>query len=148
VAVPPTVTVPAGQLSVIYTASTQPVAAATPVTITASAGGVVKTAVLTVQPPVLSLLTPSPTAVDAGSTSTGHLVKLSGAAPAGGFLVNLASSNPAVLAVPPSVTVPTGATQVNVSMTAGAPPALTSVTITATAGAIARSAIVKVFAPK
>jgi hypothetical protein len=148
VAVPPTVTVPAGQLSVIYTATTQPVATATPVTLTASAGGVVKTAVLTVQPPALSLLTPSPTAVDAGSTTTGHLVKLSGAAPPGGFLVSLASSNPAVLAAPPTVTVPSGASQVSVPLTAGSPPVLTSVTITATAGGIARNAIVKVFAPK
>jgi hypothetical protein len=55
----------------------------------------------------LASLTVTPAAVAGGNPATG-VVTLSGTAPAGGVLVGLASSQPAVAAVPPSVTVAAG----------------------------------------
>jgi hypothetical protein len=148
VQVPASVVVPEGQSSLGYTALTQPVSTPTPVTISASAGGVVKSAVLTVQPPTLSLLLASPLTLTANSTTSGHLVRLTGAAPPAGFPVALTSSHPAVLAVPALVTVPGGATEASVAFSAGAPSSQTSVTVTATSGTISRSVTVKVNPPK
>jgi hypothetical protein len=60
--------------------------------------------------PTLTALTVSPTDVIGGDPATGT-VTLSAAAPAGGFVVDLTSDNPAAATVPPSVTVPAAATQ-------------------------------------
>jgi hypothetical protein len=59
--------------------------------------------------PSLSLLSLNPTTVTSGNPSTGT-VSLSGPAPAGGAQVTLSSSDPSVASVPPTVTVPAGAT--------------------------------------
>src|SRR5437016_2283822 len=56
----------------------------------------------------LSSVTLTPTTVNGGVPSTG-LVTLSGAAPSGGAVVTLSSSNTSVATVPASVTVPAGA---------------------------------------
>src|SRR5215218_827987 len=58
----------------------------------------------------LSSLTISPTDVVGPDPATGT-VTLSSAAPSGGFTVDLASDNTAAATVPPSVTVPSGATR-------------------------------------
>jgi hypothetical protein len=60
--------------------------------------------------PTLSSLTVSPTDVVGGDPATGT-VALSAAAPAGGFVVDLSSDNTAAATVPPSVSVPAGATR-------------------------------------
>ncbi len=65
VSVPPSVTVPSGQLSANFTAATTAVSASTAVTLTASVGGVSRAATLTVEPsgsgplPAPSLLSPA-----------------------------------------------------------------------------------------
>jgi hypothetical protein len=59
--------------------------------------------------PSLSLLSLNPTTVTSGNPSTGT-VSLNGPAPAGGAQVTLSSSDPSVASVPPTVTVPAGAT--------------------------------------
>ncbi len=83
------------------------------VVVTNSAGSVTSTAAsLTVTPPPLptvSSLTLDPTSVTGGLQSSRGTVTLSGPAPAGGAIVTLSSSNGAAR-VPPSMTVPAGAT--------------------------------------
>ena len=139
--VPSTVTVPAGATSANFTVSTQAVSSATSVTITASAGGVSRTATLTVNPApsvTLQSLTISPTSVWGGSTATGT-VTLSGPAPAGGVVVQLRSSSSRA-SVPSTVTVPAGATSARFTIQTRSAFSITTVTITATYNGVSRSA--------
>ncbi|HET7195322.1 MAG TPA: hypothetical protein VFI99_10065 [Nocardioides sp.] len=66
--------------------------------------------------PVLSALSVSPTDVVGPNPATGT-VTISAAAPAGGFVVDLQSDNTAAATVPPSVTVPAGATRASFPIT-------------------------------
>jgi hypothetical protein len=66
--------------------------------------------------PVLSALTVSPTDVVGPNPATGT-VTISAAAPAGGFVVDLQSDNTTAATVPPSVTVPAGATRATFPIT-------------------------------
>jgi hypothetical protein len=93
--------------------------------------------------PVLTSLSLQPTSVPGGGTSTGT-VTLNAAAPAGGTVVTLSSSNTAVAAVPASVTVPAGATTVGFAVTTNAVTSATAVTISATSGGGTRSAALTV----
>jgi hypothetical protein len=128
------VTVPAGAPSATFPVNTTAVAAPIAITISASYGGVSKSATLTVTPsplPTLSSLTLNPTSVIGGAQSSTGTVTLSGPAPAGGAQVTLASNNgPA--SVPSSVTVPAGAT--SATFTVG-----TSIVVVSTSVAISAS---------
>jgi len=140
--VPPSVTVGAGLSSASFSITTFVVASSTPVDIIASAGGATKTATLTVTPPPLpklSSLTLSPSTVTGGSTSTGT-VTLSGPAPAGGALVELASSKPALAAVPPNVTVAAGTSSASFTVSTGTAPSNTSAVISASYNGSAKTA--------
>ncbi len=134
VVVPPGVTVAAGQsVSPTFNLATTLVAAPVTVTITATYDGISKTDTLVVNPLVVSALTLSPTSVNGGVAATGNRVALNAAAPAGGAVVSLSSDNPAVAAVPASVTVAAGQTlspTFSITTTAVASPV--TVTITAT----------------
>ncbi|HEU5020342.1 MAG TPA: hypothetical protein VFT60_00580, partial [Bryobacteraceae bacterium] len=104
--VPPSVTVAAGSQTATFTVTTTSVATQAAAVLTASAGGVQKTATLFVNPPVYNTLTVSPATVAGGNQATGT-VSFLGAAPAGGLVVTLSSNNP-LASVPASVTVPSG----------------------------------------
>jgi hypothetical protein len=107
--VPPSVVITAGAaISPSFTINTASVSAPTPVTITASYGGVNRPAVLTVNPPTLYAIGLASPSVSGGSVLAGNLVGLSAVAPAGGIVVQLGSSNPAVAATPAAVFVPAG----------------------------------------
>ncbi|MCX7925686.1 MAG: S8 family serine peptidase [Fimbriimonadales bacterium] len=93
--------------------------------------------------PSLDTLSLNPTSVVGGNSSTGT-VTLTAAAPSGGFVVNLSSSNPSVASVPSSVTVPAGATSANFTVSTSAVSSSTSVTITASAGSVSRTATLTV----
>ncbi len=93
--------------------------------------------------PELSTLSLNPTSVVGGNSSTGT-VTLTSAAPSGGFVVNLSSSNPSVASVPSSVTVPAGATSANFTVATSAVSSSTNVTITASAGSVSRTATLTV----
>lgn len=93
--------------------------------------------------PTLSSLSLSPTSVVGGQSSTGT-VTLTAAAPSGGFVVNLSSSNSTVASVPTSVTVPAGQTSATFTVSTTAVSTTTTVTITATAGGISRQATLTV----
>jgi hypothetical protein len=136
-AVPGSVTVPAGGTSAGFAVSTSVVTGTTSVTISGSYGGVVKSSSLVVNPapvPVtLSSVSVSPSSVVGGDGVTGT-VTLSAAAPAGGAVVSLSSSNASVAAVPGSVTVPAGGTSAGFAVSTSVVTGTTSVIISASYG--------------
>ena len=93
--------------------------------------------------PVLSSLTVNPTIVIGGNSSRGT-VTLSAAAPAGGTIVALASSNSAVATVAPSVTVAAGTTSADFAVTTNRVTLGISVTISAAYGGVTKTALLTV----
>jgi LmbE family N-acetylglucosaminyl deacetylase len=98
------------------------------------------------QSPGAGSLTVSPPVVGAGASAQGAVL-LSGAAPAGGTTVPLASSNTAVATVPATVTVPAGATTASFLVTTGTVATTTTVTVSATFAAGTQSASLTVTPP-
>jgi hypothetical protein len=96
-------------------------------------------------PPAASLssLTVNPSSVVGGNASTGT-VTLSSAAPAGGALVSLSSSDAGVASVPASVTVAAGATSATFTVGTTTVAAATPVTITAAYNGVTRTATLTV----
>ena len=146
--VPATVTVPAGQLSANFTVSTVQVANQTTVTITGTfPAGVSRTAVLTVlRSPVPASVTFNPSTVLGGQPSTGT-VTLSRAAPTGGSIVALSSSNTAAATVPASITIPAGATSGTFIATTFAQLTDTAVVVSASLNGLTQSGTLIVAAP-
>ncbi len=109
--IPASVTVPAGASSATFPVTTRPPPDSdTPVTVSAGiAGTSYASGVVTVIAPGLQSVTVSAGSVAGGSSVTGT-ARLNTAAPAGGAVVQLISSNTAAATVPASVTVPAGAT--------------------------------------
>ena len=105
--VPSTVVVPAGQTSARVNVTTSPVAANTPVTITATLGSATQTATVTVMAGTLVGLTIEPSSVRSQGEAVGT-VTLSAPAPPGGATVSLESSNLDIVKVPSSVVVAAG----------------------------------------
>lgn len=93
----------------------------------------------------LSALTVSPTAVTGGTSATGT-VSLTAPAPTGGTAVTLTSSD-ASAAVPTSVTVAGGASSASFPVSTTSVVSARSVTLTATAAGVSRSAILTVNPP-
>jgi hypothetical protein len=146
-AVPATVTVAAGVTSATFNVTSTAVGANTSVTLTATYNAVSRTATLTVTPPPapasLSSVTLNPTTVSGGATSQGT-VTLTSAAPAGGAVVTLSSSNINAATVPASVTVSAGATSAGFTIASKTVTTSTAVTITATSNAVQRTATLTV----
>lgn len=105
--VPASVTVSGGATSAEFTATTVSVGSQTVATITGTYNGS-QAATLTIQPWAVASVSLNPDNVVGGVSSTGTIA-LSGPAPAGGAVVNLASDNGSAI-VPANVTVPAGAT--------------------------------------
>lgn len=127
--VPATVTVPAGSASTQFRFFWGQVTAPTAVTITATYGGASATASMTVNPPSLKEVGPSPNSVTGGSPASAF-VALNGAAPADGAVVSLTSDS--TLATPPSsVTVPAGSFSQGFAISTSPVTMTTTVTITA-----------------
>jgi hypothetical protein len=94
----------------------------------------------------LSAVSVNPSSVAGGSGSTGTAT-LSAAAPAGGILVSLASSNTAVATVPASVTVAAGATSATFPAATSGVAASTAVTISASYNGVTKTAVLTVTPP-
>ena len=152
VTVPATMTVPAGVDSrvVVNFVSTSPVTTTTTAVLSATYGGVTRTASLTVTPPPppqpggeLDSLTLSPSTVQTGTTGTSATLAFTALTPSGGATVSLASSNTSIATVPATVTVPanssTGAFPVTIN-----PSAVGTATISATYQGVTRSAVLTV----
>ena len=128
--VPASVVIPATQSSTSFSISTTPVGTTTAGSISASYNGVEKSTTVTVMPPALTLLSVSPSTVTGGTTVTGT-VTLSAPALAGGVLITLQSSKPAIATPPSSVTMPAGTTSVTFLITTVKPSKNTTVALTA-----------------
>jgi len=118
--------------STAFKITTTAVSVSTPVTITASYNGIAVPVTLTVNPLAPSSVTLSQASVVGGKTVGGNSVALNAPAPGGGAIVSLSSSNPAVAAVPATVTVAAGArTSPKFSIATSVAARQTTVTITA-----------------
>jgi hypothetical protein len=128
-----TVTVPQNSTSTTFPVTAGSAAVPTPVTLTASLAGVNETFGLTVNPPAVALssVSVSPGTIVSAQSGTGT-VTLTAAAPLGGTVVSLSSSNTSAATVPASVTVPQGQTSATFTVTAGTVSTSTPVTLTAT----------------
>jgi hypothetical protein len=144
--VPANVTVPNGATTATFDITTTPVTANANIGISARYHGFIMQKTLTLLTPTVSTLSITPNVV-IGGVNTAGLVTIGGAAPAGGKTVNLASSNTAAATVPASVVVPAGTTQFGFGITTYGVTANRGVVITATTGAISRTAFFAVNAP-
>ena len=111
VSIPSTVNFQSNALTADFQQSIGSVSQPTTVTITATSGGVSRSATITIIPPVVASMKLTPSKVIGGQDAQG-LVTLNGTAPSGGFLVQLVSSNTAKVLVPPTVRVPAGQREV------------------------------------
>src|SRR4051794_9609921 len=151
VVTPPNVTVPAGSTSATFTITAPPVPATYYVLIQASLGfnATAQAKLLEIRPgsgtPTLSGFSVSPTDIVSG-TSTQGTVQLVTSAPAGGGVVTLTSSNPAVLQVPPTVSVPAGNNSTSFPITTSATAVFTTVEVDASAGGVTRAAFINLAA--
>jgi len=147
VVLPATVTVTAGSTSVNFTAVVSSVSSVQTATLTAGAGDVAETFFLqlnastsgqgSTDTPVLSGLNCASGSMSEAGTN-GCTVTLNAAAPNGGFVVNLASNNPAVT-LPATVTVAAGSTNASFTATVSAVSSAQTVTLTASAGGTAET---------
>jgi hypothetical protein len=130
VGVPSSVTVPAGSTSVTFVIQTTKVTDDVTAVITASLNGNTRTSQIRVVAHQLATVAITPSSVSGGSSYTGR-VTLQQAAPAGGIVVSLTSSDSAV-SVPVSVTIDAGKSAVTFSGSTTAVTSTKVVTITAT----------------
>lgn len=138
-----TLTIPAGATSATFTVSTSVVAAAGLVTITASANGVNQLASFNVVPAYVlsSVATDNPSAFGwfGGGNGSSGTINLSTVA-IDGVVVTLTSSNPGLVAVTPSVTIPAGTTSASfTALISNRVLANTPVTITATLDGVSKT---------
>lgn len=110
------------------TVTTNPVSSDVNVTITATYKGVTKSGTVTIKAAVIDSFFADPSRPMGGTTSQGTVV-LNGKAGPGGSKITLSSSDTAVATVPASITVPSGSTSVNFTITTKSVQADTSVTI-------------------
>jgi hypothetical protein len=142
---PPSVTVAAGLTTATFTVTTAAVGSITGVTVTATYNGASTQASLTINPPVLSSVSLSPTTVTGGTSSTGT-VRLNGPAPAGGSQITL-SDNSTSAATPANVTVAAGSTSATFTVTTTAVAATTSATVSAAYKALSAQASLTIVPP-
>ncbi|HEX8187603.1 MAG TPA: VCBS repeat-containing protein, partial [Pyrinomonadaceae bacterium] len=152
VTTPFNVTIPAGQSSAAFPVQAQQTGVATPITVTASYGGVSRSAALTVSPPsnsaALASLTLAPTTVVGGSAQGVSLqVTLDRAAPIEEATVSLSSDNPAVVNLPASFKIQSGLTSGIEGFATRPVSTPTQVTIRATYGGSSQSVVLTVTPP-
>lgn len=131
--VPATLFFPAGFTSQVFTITTSPVVnnVTAKITVTHSSG--TRSANLTIAPLQLNTLVHATNPVLSGGSYSIIKVVLTGVAPAGGTLVALASSNPTVAPVQPTLTIPAGKIDASFQIATRPVSATTPATITATA---------------
>jgi hypothetical protein len=136
IVVPTEVTIPAGFFSTSFAVSTQAVTVPTSVAIKATFEGVNSSAFLRLTPGIVpSGLSLWPSDLTGGQTSTGT-VTLIGPAPAGGTVVTLASSDPVVAVIAPTVTVTEGQTSATFSIVTTAVSSAKTLTVSASVSGV------------
>jgi hypothetical protein len=144
--VPPTVNIQAGQSSTSFSAQAGTVTSATTVTVTATYNGVSLQAQVTVTPtvqaPVLTTFTISPSTISSGQSATLFL-GLSGTTSSTATIA-LSSNNPSAFPVPSTVNIQAGQSSTSFSDEAGTVTSATTVTVTATYNGVSLQAQVTV----
>jgi trimeric autotransporter adhesin len=131
--VPASVTIAAHSSTATFTIATVPVAGSNVVAkITATALGATKSVSLTVTPPRLEALSLDRSVVTGGIHPVTGTATLTGTAPSGGFVIDLVTSD-AAASPPATVTVPFGESVVTFNVETSDVPAITPVTIMASA---------------
>jgi len=143
--VPPSVTVAAGNTQAAFAVKTVSVSTQKSATILASLNGAVKTAMLTITPPVLASISVNPASVVGGTPSKGT-VTINGMAGTGGAVVNLASSSSSAT-LPSAVTIPANQSSATFVVKTLAVSAKTIVTLQATIGSVSKTAALAIGAP-
>jgi len=138
-----TITIAAGATSGTLTATTRPVDSDTPVTLSASLGGVTKTASVVVKAATLLSMSISPNPSYGGNKTTAAIA-LNGQAGPSGLTVALSSSDATTIPPGTSVTIPAGAGSTSYSFTPAVVTAPKTVTITATQGAISKPVVLTI----
>jgi probable HAF family extracellular repeat protein len=141
--VPGSVTVSAGATSATFTVVSAPVAADTPVTISATSGTSTKTAALTVQAPTLLSLTLNPVGLIGGKSSVASAT-LNGLAPSSGLTIALSSNNPSIAAPGGNIVIAGGSLSGIATITTQGVASNTAVKISATFGAVTKVATLTV----
>jgi hypothetical protein len=144
--VPASVTIPAGEVFTTFTVTTKQVTASTPVTLKATRGTVIKTAVLTVAPATVAGVSVDSPIAYGGNPVTGT-VTLTGPAPTGGRVVNLSSNNTNAATVPANVTVVAGASTATFPVTPKAQTQSTRVTLSASYSGVTKTTYLTVKPP-
>jgi len=141
------VTVQWNATSATFQINTVPVQTDTTVTVYATSGGVTKSSAFVVKAPYPTALAVSPTSVQGSSNTTVEgQVTLSGAAPPGGVVVSLSSSNTNAATVPSTVSIPPGQTKGTFIVSHSKVTTQTSVTLTATLNGASATATLTVTA--
>lgn len=143
---PPTATVTSGNSTVSFPITVKPVAAITNVSLNVRYGGFISQVALTLVPSIPVSLSISPQVVIGGVQTTGT-VTLTGHAINGGQTINLSSNKPLVASVPASIVVPASQSTANFAITTYGVNANQGVVITATQGAVSKTAFFAVNAP-
>jgi uncharacterized protein (TIGR03437 family) len=140
------VTIAAGQNSQTVTLTTSAVTVARTVTISATYAGVAQTVLLTVNPPAaatLASLTIAPDHVTGGASAQGT-VTLTGPAGFGGVRVDFQSSSVLTVAAPSFMFITQGQSTASFNLATNRVAVAQTVTITATAGGVSKTAILTV----
>lgn len=146
VTVPSTVTLTSGTNVVNFEITLHPVTATTTASINARYGGFITQRQVTVLAPALSSILVAPNTVIGGVPTTAQVI-LNGKAPTGGRVVTLSSNKPAVASVPANVTIAAGATTAFQAVTTFGVATNQGVVLTATLGAVSKTAFMAVNAP-
>lgn len=110
---PGTIAIPHNSQSRTFNVPTKPVDVSGATTLRAQYAGLTRTATLTVVPAFVRDLVLTAAAVSGGVTISGNLVRVRGVAGPAGVQVTLASSHPAIAAVPQTLTIAPGNSQVS-----------------------------------
>lgn len=146
VSVPANLVIPATHATGTFAMNISAVTLNTNVTINVRHNGFIAQRVLTVVPSVIQSVAIAPQVVVGGVNTTANLT-LSGTAPAGGRTVTLTSNKPTVASVPASVNILEGQSTLGVTVTTFGVNSNQGVVITATTGAVSKTAFFAVNAP-
>jgi hypothetical protein len=142
---PESLVVAPGASRTTFPITTTRVVGLTAVAVTATCGGLSRTATLLVRPTTLASISLEPGSVTGSVAALGR-VTLTAPAPGGGMMVTLTSATPGIASVPEIVFVPSGETSASFLVTSRPVKTTTRVDISASAGRETRATVLTVLA--
>jgi hypothetical protein len=140
--VPSSVTITSGKTSATFTVTTSPVGTNTNATVSAKSASVLKTAVLTIEAPVLTKFTVNPSSITGAGTVSGTLT-LSGPAASGGASIKITSSSTYATVTSP-VVIASGTSTTNFTIKITKPASTVTAMLTATFGGVTKTATITI----